>query len=94
MGVPRDASDIGTWALTVLMPGSGNTKKPKPLFRAPEKRRVRCLGYYCWLKEKTFVSPDPKRIRLCGKCQAYAGGIRETTARATYRKSVKGENDG
>ncbi len=74
--------------------GPGSMKRPKPLLRLPEKERVCCIGYHCWRKGKTFMSPDPKRIRMCSKCQVHANAQREPKSQVAHRKSVKGGRDG
>ncbi len=71
----------------------GSLKKPRPLVRPPEKVRVRCIGYYCWQKGKTFMSPDKKRIRMCPRCQGHADAHPGLETRGTYRKSVRGGSD-
>ncbi len=55
---------------------------PKGMFR------VRCLGPDA--KEHTFNSPDPKRIRVCGRCREKLQHLRESVGRLALNLPANG----
>ncbi len=47
---------------------------PQPLGPVPEPAEILCIGERCWREGKTFVSPDPERVRMCPDCEFHANG--------------------
>lgn len=52
-------------------------------FPRPEEKltEVPCIGERCWREGKTFMSPDPARVRMCPECEMHAGNVAGREAR-------------